>query len=196
MEEFCASSVAAYPRLAWVQGRTADGEVLSAAMARSPHALVGGGTGSGKSFWASWLLTSCVLAGADAMIADGKGSSDYVPLVQHLPNVVMYTSTDAEHVSLIQWVHAEMEHRYAQQKAAAISGEVYEPRLLVVLFDEYGAFSKSINVKSHPQKNHKTVHGVPWLNSWTPPPRLCLSWGSATLGPNMNSPAITSDIWC
>ena len=58
LEDFYASSVAAYPRLSWVQGRTADGEVLSAAMARSPHALVGGGTGSGKSFWASWLLTS------------------------------------------------------------------------------------------------------------------------------------------
>ncbi|WP_408910364.1 FtsK/SpoIIIE domain-containing protein [Corynebacterium amycolatum] len=151
LEDFYASAVAAYPRLSWVQGRTADGEVLSAAMARSPHALVGGGTGSGKSFWASWLLTSCVLAGADVLIADGKGSSDYVPLVQHLPNVAMYTSTDAEHVRLIQWVHAEMEQRYAQQKAAAISGEVYEPRPLVVLFDEYGAFSKSINDKSHPQ---------------------------------------------
>ncbi|MBC6807585.1 hypothetical protein CRD17_10285 [Corynebacterium sp. LK30] len=148
---FVAGALAAYPHMAWVQGRAADGQILSQPMARVPHAMVGGGKGSGKSTWASWLATSCALAGADLIICDGKGSSDYVGLVQALPNVLMYTSCDAEHVRALQWIHAEMDSRYCQQKTAATHGEAYEPRPIVLLFDEFGAFVEGISDKAHPQ---------------------------------------------
>lgn len=150
-EDFVAGALAAYPHMAWVQGRAADGKILSQPMARVPHAMIGGGTGSGKSTWASWLATSCALAGADLIICDGKGSSDYISLVQALPNIIMYTSCDAEHVKALQWIHAEMDARYRQQKAAATRGEAYEPRALIMLFDEFGAFVEGISDKSHPQ---------------------------------------------
>lgn len=148
---FVAGALAAYPHMAWVQGRAADGRILSQPMARVPHAMIGGGTGSGKSTWASWLATSCALAGADLVICDGKGSSDYVSVVQRLPNIIMYTACDAEHIRALQWIHAEMDARYRQQKAAATRGEPYEPRALIMLFDEYGAFVEGVSDKSHPQ---------------------------------------------
>lgn len=152
-EAFVAGALAAYPHLTWVQGRAADGQILSQPMSRVPHAMVGGGTGAGKSTWASWLATSCALAGADLIICDGKGSSDYVNVVQSLPNVVMYTACDAEHVRALQWIHAEMDARYRQQKAAATRGETYEPRAIVLLFDEFGAFVEGISDKTHPQSS-------------------------------------------
>lgn len=152
-ESFVAGALAAYPHMAWVQGRAADGQILSQPMARVPHAMIGGGTGAGKSTWASWLATSCALAGADLVICDGKGSSDYVSVVQRLPNIIMYTACDAEHVRALQWIHAEMDTRYRQQKAAATRGEPYEPRAIVLLFDEFGAFVEGISDKSHPQNS-------------------------------------------
>lgn len=152
-EAFVAGALAAYPHLSWVQGKTLDGQVLQQPMARVPHALVGGGTGSGKSTWASWLMTACALAGADIIICDGKGSSDYVDVAQTLPNVLMYSATDAEHIRALQWIHAEMQHRYRQQKNAATRGETYEPRAVILLFDEYGAFVEGISDKSHPQNS-------------------------------------------
>lgn len=150
-EAFVAGALAAYTHLSWVQGRTADGQVLQQPMARVPHALVGGGTGSGKSTWAAWLMTACALAGADIIICDGKGSSDYVDVAQVLPNVLMYSATDAEHVRALQWIHAEMQHRYRQQKSAATRGEIYDPRPLICLFDEYGAFVEGVTTTGHPQ---------------------------------------------
>lgn len=150
-EMFAAGALAAYPHLAWVQGRALDGQVLQQPMARVPHALVGGGTGSGKSTWAAWLMTACALAGADVIICDGKGSSDYVDISLALPNVVMYSATDAEHIRALQWIHAEMQHRYRQQKSAATRGEKYDPRPLICLFDEYGAFVEGVTTKGHPQ---------------------------------------------
>lgn len=148
---FVAGALAAYKDLAWVQGRALDGEVLQQPMARVPHALVGGGTGSGKSTWAAWLMTACALAGADIIICDGKGSADYVDIAQTLPNVAMYSATDAEHIRALQWVHAEMRHRYWQQKTAATRGETYDPRPIVVVFDEFGAFVEGVTTKGHPQ---------------------------------------------
>lgn len=72
-----AAAVAAHGVFRWVLGRTSEGEILGERISRAPHALVAGGTGAGKSTWVTWLASTLVAAGADVLLADGKGSSDY-----------------------------------------------------------------------------------------------------------------------
>lgn len=57
-------------------GRTIDGEIITADLASSPHALVVGTTGPGKS-WTSLSWISALLAqGAEVIVCDGKASGD------------------------------------------------------------------------------------------------------------------------
>ena len=57
-------------------GRSVAGEI-NVNLANTPHILIGGSTGSGKSVLLKCLLMQCVEKGADVIIADFKGGVDF-----------------------------------------------------------------------------------------------------------------------
>lgn len=149
-----AAAVAAHSVFRWVLGRTSEGEVLGERIARAPHALVAGGTGAGKSTWVTWLASTLVAAGADVILADGKGSSDYDGIARTLPNVKLISKDPVTHVASLQWLADEMESRYATESARGRSGVERDKQLYhrpaVMIFDEYGAFKEALSSDSGP----------------------------------------------
>lgn len=152
-----AAAVAAHGVFRWVLGRTSEGEVLGEKITRAPHALVAGGTGAGKSTWVTWLSGTLVAAGADVILADGKGSSDYDGIARTLPNVKLISKSPVEHVAALQWLVDEMGHRYATESARGRAGVERDHQLyhrpVVLVFDEYGAFKEQLASDSGPLGN-------------------------------------------
>lgn len=154
------AAVSAHAAFRWVLGRTSEGEILGERIARAPHALVAGGTGAGKSTWVTWLASTLVAAGADVILADGKGSSDYDGIGRTLPNVKLLSKEPVTHVAALQWLADEMESRYAVESARGRQGidrdrQLYH-RPVVMIFDEYGAFKEQIANDSGPLCNDLT----------------------------------------
>lgn len=152
-----AAAVAAHGVFRWVLGRTSEGEILGERISRAPHALVAGGTGAGKSTWVTWLASTLVAAGADVILADGKGSSDYDGIARELPNVKCLSKSPVEHVAALQWLADEMEHRYVVESARGRAGVARDAQLYhrpaVLIFDEYGAFKEQLGSDSGPLGN-------------------------------------------
>ncbi|WKK61203.1 FtsK/SpoIIIE domain-containing protein [Corynebacterium sp. P3-F1] len=149
-----AAAVAAHSAFRWVLGRTSEGEVLGERISRAPHALVAGGTGAGKSTWVTWLASTLVAAGADVILADGKGSSDYDGIARTLPNVKCLSKDPVTHVACLQWLADEMEARYAVESARGRQGVARDAQLYhrptVLIFDEFGAFKEALSSDSGP----------------------------------------------
>lgn len=61
-----------------VFGRSVIGQV-TVNLAKIPHILIGGSTGSGKSILLKLLIMQCVKKGAEVYIADFKGGVDFLP---------------------------------------------------------------------------------------------------------------------
>lgn len=108
---------------------------------KSPHALVVGGTGGGKSYFLNALIRGFLLMGAKLYICDPKNSSlaDY-RLV--LPDVVVNPMDILENV---QRCVDMMEHRFClvKERSDYIPGQdfsVYGLFPVVLLIDEYTAF--------------------------------------------------------
>ena len=58
-------------------------------LAKIPHILIGGSTGSGKSVLLKLLLTQCVRKGAEVVIADFKGGVDFPPIWHKKCSIVL-----------------------------------------------------------------------------------------------------------
>lgn len=63
-----------------VLGMNLLGELETVDLATTPHMLIGGGTGSGKSILAKSLLMQGVKKGATVILADFKGGVDFAPV--------------------------------------------------------------------------------------------------------------------
>ena len=119
-------------------GRTIDGEVITADLASSPHALVVGTTGSGKS-WTSLSWISALLAqGAEVIVCDGKNSGDYISLARHgtAPGIRYVASTMPEIARAIFYAESVMNRRQAQVselKAGGYAGKTPAPPLIVMI---------------------------------------------------------------
>lgn len=63
-----------------ILGMSLTGRLETVDMATTPHLLIGGGTGSGKSILMKCLLMQALKKGAAVILADFKGGVDYAPV--------------------------------------------------------------------------------------------------------------------
>lgn len=84
-------------------------------LSTTPHLLLGGGTGSGKSILLKSLLMQSYLKGATVIIADFKGGVDFSPIWHDNCQMVFDTQTL---FSVLVDLTAELEHRRALFVAA------------------------------------------------------------------------------
>lgn len=106
----------------------------------SPHGLISGGTGSGKSYLLLYLLHQFELMNAETIVIDPK-MSDLMEYRQYLKHGVKGESTEEILVTLRQ-VHQEL---IVRQKRKLETGQIERPFFL--LFDEYPAFLASLDRK-------------------------------------------------
>lgn len=100
-----------------VVGESLAGRVL-VDLARVPHILLGGSTGSGKSVLLKLLLMQCVKLGAEVYIADFKGGVDFPGCWHEHCRMVIDTATLLKKLSDIV---EELEHRKRHFKFAECS---------------------------------------------------------------------------
>ncbi|WP_159458151.1 MULTISPECIES: FtsK/SpoIIIE domain-containing protein [Listeria] len=118
---------------------------LSWNMIDSPHALIVGGTGGGKSYFINVLIRAFVLMKADLRIADPK-NSDLEDYSKILPNV--YKDT-VDIIAMVEKATKEMNQRYSDAKKHPdyLSGQnfsVYGYKPIIIVLDEYVAFMGSL----------------------------------------------------
>ncbi|MCR4693179.1 MAG: DUF87 domain-containing protein [Firmicutes bacterium] len=77
-------------------------------LAKIPHILLGGSTGSGKSVLLKLLIMQCVKKGAEVYIADFKGGVDFLPVWHRKCNII---TDENELVEILQTIVDELERR-------------------------------------------------------------------------------------
>jgi S-DNA-T family DNA segregation ATPase FtsK/SpoIIIE len=132
-------------------GRDVSGGPLVADLARMPHLLIAGTTGSGKSVCIAALATCLVMNNAPEDLRMVMIDSKMVELIRFngLPHLFSKVETDITRIlGVLRWVVVEMEHRYKLLEAAkARDIDAYNRRLqrrkdnvalprIVVLIDE------------------------------------------------------------
>ncbi len=101
--------------LALALGRDVAGRPLVADLARMPHLLIAGATGSGKSVCIAALTTCLVMNNAPENLRLIMIDPKRVELLRfnHLPHLLGQVESDMERVlAALRWVVAEMERRY------------------------------------------------------------------------------------
>jgi S-DNA-T family DNA segregation ATPase FtsK/SpoIIIE len=137
--------------LAIALGRDVSGGPLVADLARMPHLLIAGTTGSGKSVCIAALATCLAMNNAPEDLRMVMIDSKMVELIRFngLPHLFGKVETDVTRImGVLRWVVVEMEHRYKLLEAAkARDIDAYNRRLqrrkdtqplprIVVLIDE------------------------------------------------------------
>ena len=137
--------------LAIALGRDVSGSPLVADLARMPHLLIAGTTGSGKSVCIAALATCLAMNNAPEDLRMVMIDSKMVELIRFngLPHLFGKVETDVTRIlGVLRWVVVEMEHRYKLLEAAkARDIDAYNRRLqrrkdtptlprIVVLIDE------------------------------------------------------------
>ena len=132
-------------------GRDVSGAPLVADLARMPHLLIAGTTGSGKSVCIAALATCLAMNNAPEDLRMVMIDSKMVELIRFngLPHLFGKVETDVTRIlGVLRWVVVEMEHRYKLLEAAkARDIDAYNRRLhrrkdtptiprIVVLIDE------------------------------------------------------------
>jgi len=138
-------------QLAIALGRDVSGQPVVADLARMPHVLIAGTTGSGKSVCISALATCLAMNNTPDDLKLVMIDSKMVELIRFngLPHLLGKVETEIQRIlGVLRWIVVEMEHRYKLLEAARVRDlEGYNKRLLrrkegvplpriVVLIDE------------------------------------------------------------
>lgn len=118
-----------------------DGQPVTWPLRLSPHALVAGTTGSGKTVVLMGLVTEVALRGWPCRICDPK-RVEFLGMRGH-PNVQIVATTAIDMVTVIDDAHATMEARYAALEAGDCDEDDFEP--LFVVLDEYREFQDQVS---------------------------------------------------
>ncbi|KAF0108523.1 MAG: DNA segregation ATPase FtsK/SpoIIIE S-DNA-T family [Anaerolineaceae bacterium] len=137
--------------LAIALGRDVSGQPLTADLARMPHLLIAGTTGSGKSVCIAAITACLTMNNTPEELRLVMIDSKMVELIRFngLPHLLGKVETDIQRIlGVLRWVVVEMEHRYKLLEAAkARDVDAYNRRLarrkdvqplprIVVLIDE------------------------------------------------------------
>jgi S-DNA-T family DNA segregation ATPase FtsK/SpoIIIE len=132
-------------------GRDVSGQPVVADLARMPHILIAGTTGSGKSVCISAMATCLAMNNSPDELRMVMIDSKMVELIRFngLPHLYGKVETDIQRIlGVLRWIVVEMEHRYKLLEAAHVRDlDGYNKRLLrrkegtllpriVVLIDE------------------------------------------------------------
>jgi S-DNA-T family DNA segregation ATPase FtsK/SpoIIIE len=132
-------------------GRDVSGNPLVADLARMPHLLIAGTTGSGKSVCIAALAVCLAMNNAPEDLRMVMIDSKMVELIRFngMPHLFGKVETDVQRIlGVLRWVVVEMEHRYKLLEAAKVRDiDAYNRRLqrrkdvqtlprIVVLIDE------------------------------------------------------------
>ena len=138
-------------RLAIALGRDVSGQPLVADLARMPHLLIAGATGSGKSVCITSIAACLAMNNAPEDLRLIMIDSKMVELLRYngLPHLYGKVETNIERImSVLRWVVVEMEHRYRLLEGAkardldsynrklARRGEINSLPRIVVIIDE------------------------------------------------------------
>ena len=107
--------------LAIALGRDVSGQPLIADLARMPHLLIAGATGSGKSVCITSIAACLVMNNAPEDLRLVMIDSKMVELLRYngLPHLFGKVETDIQRIlGVLRWVVLEMEHRYRLLEAA------------------------------------------------------------------------------
>lgn len=124
-----------------------DGKVQSWQPSVSPHMLVIGGTGSGKTSFQHTVLTHLAQARWRVWVLDGK-RIEFAGF-RAWPNVELVAARVEHQVRMLHAAHELMERRYTQLEQGTARLEDFEPLALII--DEYATF------KARVQRWYKTV---------------------------------------
>jgi S-DNA-T family DNA segregation ATPase FtsK/SpoIIIE len=120
--------------LAIALGRDVSGQPVVADLARMPHLLIAGATGSGKSVCITAIATCLAMNNAPDSLRLVMIDSKMVELIRFngLPHLFGKVETDIQRIlGVLRWVVVEMEHRYKLLEAfSARDLEAYNRRLL------------------------------------------------------------------
>ncbi|MFN8369972.1 MAG: DNA translocase FtsK [Bacteriovoracaceae bacterium] len=110
-------------KLPVVMGKDAFGEPFIIDLAATPHMLVAGSTGAGKSVFINTLLVSLLInlqpSQLKLILIDPKQLE--LALYSKLPHLLMPVVTDSKHASLsLMWACQEMDRRYSILKELAV----------------------------------------------------------------------------
>ena len=131
-------------------GRDVSGQPVVADLARMPHMLIAGATGSGKSVCVNAIITALLLTHTPDTLRFLMVDPKRVELTVYngIPHLIAPVVVDVERaVPVLQWATREMERRYKQfAKLGARNVEVYNEKLaargepvlpyIVILIDE------------------------------------------------------------
>ena len=127
--------IKAKSKLAIALGKGAAGEPVSADLARMPHLLIAGATGSGKSVCLNSIITGILMNAAPTEVRFLMIDPKRVELVNYneIPHLLAPIMVDAEKVlGTLAWVLKEMDERYkkfAQLKVRNIEGYNKHPEV-------------------------------------------------------------------
>ena len=121
--------------LAMALGRDVSGQPVLADLARMPHLLIAGATGSGKSVCITSIAACLTMNNAPEDLRIVMIDSKMVELIRFngLPHLLGKVETDINRImGVLRWVVVEMEHRYRLlESARARDIDVYNRRLAV-----------------------------------------------------------------
>ena len=121
-------------QLAIALGRDVSGQPVVADLARMPHVLIAGTTGSGKSVCISALATCLAMNNTPDDLKLVMIDSKMVELIRFngLPHMLGKVETEISRIlGVLRWIVVEMEHRYKLLEAARVRDlDGYNKRLL------------------------------------------------------------------
>ena len=129
-----------------------EGEPICFDMADSPHLLVAGTTGGGKSVTAQALLYGAIVNGADVAVIDpSKGAADFRFMQDH---AVGFATSVVEAAAVMRAVYDEVVRRKDANSAAGVGSakELPEPpRPVVVFIDEFTSLMAGKKPSTRPE---------------------------------------------
>ena len=101
---------------------------------QNPHLLIGGATGSGKTWTMRSIAAQLSKGDGHIVLCDGKWGRGLAP-VNNLPGQVGPLATEAHEIrAALGWVYREMKDRYVKR--------VDNPKPITVIFDEFQEFTR------------------------------------------------------